>query len=336
MTLHRFDHLPVPPDVDHDRADLLIESLERSLSAITQTRLEGAVAVIKQAAARSGVKDAFARADITGLPQTVLRYCASLRDDSISLEERLIVMGEIEFEKTVLLAQMGLLSPRDVVLSSAFSSDAKEFAATWQTLSPYIEDADRQELLDTALSLCAYDQELDNGNSNNCDVDKVQTLIDLGANVNAHDIWAATVESGTQDIKIAFIKAGADAAPYFDAVMTDRYSYNYIGAVLKELAGTAIYIRLDDNTLEQTIFRHPLSLDHKVTTLYRFDLGRITEVQQDSSNKFPPQAMTFADVPLQTLEAMRDKLIALGGKPLSLASVMRTSSASPIIKSPSR
>lgn len=335
MTIHRFDHLPDEPEVDHDRADVLIEALERSLSAISHTRLEGAVAVMAQAASRSSLTEAFSRLDITGLPHTVLRHCASLRDLSISLEERLMVINEIQDDKEILLARAGLLDARDVVLAAAFSSDAKDFAKTWDDLAPFLTN-DRQELLDTALSLCAYSQELDNGTSNTCDVEKVQTLIDLGANVMAQDIWPAVLENGEHDVKAAFIKAGADAGPYFEKVNTDRYSYTYLDGVLRQLAGTPVYMRLDDHTLEQVIFRYPVSMTHKITTVYRFDLGRVTEVQQDNDTKFPPQAINFADVPLATLETMRDRLVALGGKPLALHHVLRTSAASAVIKAPSR
>ena len=335
MTLHRFEHLPEPPEVDHDRADELIEALDRSLSAIAHARLESAVVVVKEVSARSSLKEAFQRVDVTGLPQTLLRNCASLRDESMSLEERLMILSEMDSDKAILLAQAGAIRADDVMLSAAFSAETKDFISTWERLSDFAQ-GDRQDLLDTALSFCAYGQELDNGHSNTYDVEKVQKLIDLGANVNAHDIWAAVVENAENDVKVAFIKAGADAAPYFDEINADSYSYKYLQGVLKELAGTAVYTRLDDNTLEQTIFKRPLDWHHRIVTLYRFDLGRITESHQDSDNKFPPQAMSFADTPLQTLEAMREKLIALGGKPMSLNNVMRTSHASPIIKSPSR
>lgn len=335
MTLHRFEHLPEPPEVDHDRADELIEALDRSLSAIAHARLEAAVVVINEASARNGLKEAFQRVDVTGLPQTLLRHCAALRDDTMSLEERLMILSEMDSDKTILLAQAGAIRADDVMLSAAFSARPKDFIFTWEKLSDFAQ-GDRQELLDTALSLCAYPQELENGHDNTCDIKKVQKLIDLGANVNAHDIWAAVVENAEHDVKTAFIKAGADAAPYFEAINEDSYSYNYRQDVLKQLAGTAVYTRLDDNTLEQTIFKRPLDWNHRLVTLYRFDLGRITETQQDGDNAFPPQAMSFADTPLQTLEAMREKLIELGGKPMSLSNVMRTSHASPIIKSPVR
>ena len=331
MTIHHFDHLPPPPDVDHDRAGLLGESLERSLSAVSPARLQAAVSVMAQAVARNGLKDAFQRADITGLPQTLLRHCAALRDETMGLEERLMILSEMDGEKAVLLAQSGILRADDVLLSHAFDATAKDLAHAWQTLSGFTVQ-DPQVLLDTALSLCAYSQQLDDGHDNTPDVEKVRALIALGANVHAHDIWREVVENAEHDVKTAFDKAGADFAPYFQQINNDRYAYHYSDNVLKELSTAPIYSRLGDNIILQTVLLRPLSLQNRIDTIYRFDLGRITETQQDGDNKFPPQAMSFADVPLETLQAMHDRLTAMGGKPMSLTSSLRTGYAAPVIK----
>lgn len=326
--------VPEPIEVDHHRADALVEALSRSLSALSTSRLEAAASVVQAARARQSLSTSFSRADITGLPQTVLVHCAALRDETMGIEERLIVLGEIDHGKAVLLAQAGLIRADDVILSAAFKSDAQEFTETWQTLADHISQ-DRQQTIDDALSLCSFQRELDNGVSNACDVAKVQTLIDLGADVHAGDLWVDVVANGDSDIHVAFLKAGADLAPYLEKVNNDRYSYNYLGAILKELSGTALYMRLDDHTLVQTLFLPPFDLSNRLTTMYRFDLARITETQQDGNNKFPPQSIHFSDVPLETLTAMRDRLVKMGGAPLNLTSILRNSHASPIVKLPS-
>lgn len=331
MTLHRFDHLTAAPDVDHDRAETLIEALDRSLSAVSPARLDAAVRVMEQAQERNYLKDAFERADIAGLPQTLLRHCAALRDDTMGIEERLMVLSEMDEDKMIQLAQAGIIAADDALLAVAFNGNTARFDAAWQRLSSTL-NADTQTVLDTALSLCAYSHELDNGHSNEVDVKKVAALIALGANVNAHDIWKAVVENAEHDVKVVFIKAGADFGPYFEQIDQDRYSYHYLDGVLKDLAGTPLYTRLGDNILSQTVLTRPLNYSNRITTIYRFDLGRITETQQHGDDKFPPQAMAFADVPLDTLQAMRDKLVALGGNPMSLASSLRTGHAGPVIK----
>lgn len=331
MTLHRFDHLGDPPDIDHDRADTLVEALERSLSAVSPSRLDAAVRVMEQAMARNGLKDAFHRADITGLPQTLLRHCASLRDSAMGREERLMVLSQMDEDKMIQLAQAGIIAAEDALFTVAFNGSAVQFDAAWQKLSALLT-ADPQSVLDTALSLCAYSQELDDGHSNEVDIKKVAALIALGANVNAHDIWQTVVENAEHDVKNAFIKAGADFGPYFEQIDRDGYSYHYLDDVLKDLAGTPLYTRLGDNILSQTVLTRPLGYHNRIITTYRFDLGRITETQQQGDDKFPPQAMSFADVPLETLQAMHAKLAALGGKPMSLSSSLRTSHSGLIVK----
>lgn len=317
MSIHRFATTPEPDDINYDFVENVAEALDRSLSAISLARLHSA------AQCRETTPDtlatAFEQADTASLPQTLLRSCTQLSDDKVDIEEYLMVLEDLPQDKIIALAQAGILNAGQVFLSVAFSGSADDVRDTWPALMPYVGD-DTQSILDRALSLCAYHQELDNGTENNSDDDKIEALIALGADVQADTIWDEVLENGSDDAKIAFVKAGADCGAYLQELQGSSYQSHYI----RPLLGTPLYMQIDQNTLAQTVFTEPTAFENRITTYYRFDLGRVVEKHHDGDSINIAQSIAFNDVPVETLEAMHDRLCKLGGTPLPLASSLRT------------
>lgn len=336
MPIHTFDSQQSEPEVDYDRAIDLADALERSLSSLSLSRIESATAVTS---APRGLTEVFEMAQLDGIPKTILQHCRKLNDPDLALEEKLIVLHTVDQAKMNALAMAGLIDARDVVLSAAFSGGVSDLRAAWQQLSPMLADADRQTVLDHALSLCAYGQTLEDDNTNNTDTAKSAYLIAEGANVNAAGIWQAMLDNddGEADLHALYLTAGADFGAFKNMIETTDCSERFTLDVVKALIGTPVYARIDDNTLLQVQFLRPADFYHRIETLYRFDLGRIIENEFDSQGRRGySHAMHFKDVPVETLIAREDKLRTLGGNPLPVAhaldGALRVSLHKPLIK----
>lgn len=339
MPIHHFHSLPAEPAVDYDRAINLADALERSLSSLSLARLEAAALPVAQVPAPRGLTGAFDAAQAESLPKTLVQHCKKLNDPDLGLEEKLIVLHEIEQPKMNALATAGLIDARDVVLSAAFSGGINDLRAAWQAMQPLIADENRQDVLDRALSLCAYGQTLEDDSANNIDTAKSAYLVAEGANVQSLGIWQDMLDSedGEADLYALFISAGADFSRFREMVETTDCSERFILDIVKALIGTPVYARIDDNTLMQVQFLRPADFHHRIETLYRFDLGRIIENEFDNNGKRGySHAMHFKDVPVETLTALEDKLRSLGGNPLSVAHALdgglRVSLHKPLVK----
>jgi hypothetical protein len=256
--------------------------------------------------------------------QNLAQQLHMMDGDNWDNNRKVYTWGRLKLDLAVAAADAGLAPWWAVMTGRAYAGDLEGMRHVYDlTHRKSFDIVAQRPSLDSVVTWLSRPYKIGDGYSNNITPQVLQQLFDWGADPN-HD-EGKWLTMALKDCDAPVINVWLDNGAALKTVTQVISSLNGRNAerqtlLISCLAGRTYYEAMDDNTLLETKFMPDVNGASTLKTLFNFKAQRVMEIYESARPLQPVMtSAAFEDFSAAAVDAARDKLQSLTGKPVAEA-----------------